>query len=233
MHAVREGVLRRLLKTHVEGQPDRAPRDVLRGLSDRTERPPERVDSQFVLPGGAPEVRVEGRLDPGLAYLVARDHSGRMLLQLLLRDFRDVAEELRRHRPVRIVAQERVLETEPPELVLMFLEVADLWLPDGLLDDHRRQRVAFPRSDPLQHVVDRDMQDPFESLQLTKAQVPLVRQIGRPEDDGRAGVVVHQDAAVAVEDHAAGRLDADRAQLVVLRDAQVLVTREDLQRPEP
>ena len=63
--------------------------------------------------------------------------------------------------------------------------------------------------------------------------MPLVGQVGGPKHDCSAFVVVHEHVAVAVEHWTARRLDPDRAQLVVLRDAQILVARQDLQSPQP
>jgi hypothetical protein len=138
-------------------------------VSDRTERPPERVDAQFVPAGSAPEIGVKRRLDPRLTHLVAGDHTCWTLLELLLRHLRDIAEQLRSQRAVRIVAQERVLETEPAELVLMFLQVVVLDPADRLLHDHRRQRVSFALGDPFQHLSDRHVQDLLEAVQLAQS----------------------------------------------------------------
>ena len=58
--------------------------------------------------------------------------------------------------------------------------------PTRLLHDHRRERIALARGDPRQHLLDRHVDDLREALQLAEAQVPLVRQVGRPERDGGA-----------------------------------------------
>jgi hypothetical protein len=126
----------------------------------------------------------------------------------------------------------RILEVEAAKLVQMLAEIVVLRHTDGFLHDHRRERVALTFRDPLEHVRDGNVQDPLEVLQLAQPEVPLVRQVRRPEDNGGACAVVDENAPVPVEDHAALRLDPDRAELVALRNAEVLVARENLERPK-
>ena len=155
------------------------------------------------------------------------------MLELLLRDLADVAEQLRGDRALRVVAQERARELDARELVPAFPDVVDDWLVDADLDRDRRQRVALALGDPGQHLADRDVHDARKPLQLVLARAPRLRQVGRVELESRAGTVVDERHAVPVEDHAARRFDADRAQLVVLCDAEVLVACQDLERPQP
>src|SRR6185503_17484609 len=104
----------------------------LRPVLDAALRDAERVDAQAVEPGRAAEVVVERGLDAGLPDLVPGDDAERLLFQLLLGDLGHVAEELRREAAVRVVAQERVLQRQAAELVLVLLQVRDLTLADGL-----------------------------------------------------------------------------------------------------
>ena len=183
----------------------------------------------------AAQVRVVAPLHPGLADLVAGGVALPLQqLELRGRDLVHVAEHLGREVAVRVVAQVRVGDADARELLGVLVEVVDRRRPlDVLAHDHRRDRVAAARLDPAQHLVDRDVHDPREPPQLVQARGPGHRQVGRVQLDRRAGDVDHERPAVHVEDLAARRLDADRANLVVERRLQVLRPGKHLQRPEP
>ena len=91
-------------------------------------RPAERVDAQLRRAGDAAQVAVVGRLDAALADLVA----GLVALALRAsssccwRDLADVAEQLRRERVVRVVAEvRRARVVDARELVRVLVEVVD------------------------------------------------------------------------------------------------------------
>ena len=229
----RERLLGRALEVDVDRQPDVVARrrELLR--LDRALRPAERVDADLRCAGRAAQVGVEGRLDPRLADLVAGavvvDRV--LLLQLLLRDLADVAEDLGGERLALVVAQVGVDDLDPRELRPVLLEVLHARLADGRLDDDRRQRVAPARLDRLRDVRDRDLQQPRQALH--HAVTALLGHVGRPELHRRAGHVRDDRPAVAVDDRAARRLHPQRAHLVRLRGDEVAVAGEHLQRPEP
>jgi hypothetical protein len=103
---------------------------------------------------------------------------------------------------------------------------------DADLDRHRRQWIALARRDSGEHLLHGDVENLRERTELCEAGVPRLRQVGRPQLDGRSVDVVHKHVSVAVENRRARGIDTQRAQLVVPRGAQVLVPCEDLQRPE-
>ena len=194
-------------------------------------RPPHRVDADLGLAGHPAEVLVELGLDAGLADLVSGLVQLGVRVELLLRDFADVAEHLRAERLVRIVPQVRLLDLDTREVGLVLVEVRDLVLADGRLHGDRIERVVDPRVDLLRKRDRADVEDPREPPDHLVA--PLRREVADPELHRRARDVVDDHSAVAVEDRAARSLQPDRPQLVALGRSEVRLARQDLQRPEP
>ena len=130
------------------------------------------------------------------------------------------------------MAQVRARELDARELVLALGDVVHLRRVDADLDRYGRQRVALALVDPAQHLGHWHVDDPRQPLQLMAARRPRLRQVGWIQLDRGARPVVDENPAVPVEDDAARRLQPDRAQLVVLGHAQVLVAGKDLERPQ-
>ena len=118
----------------------------------------------------------------------------------------------------------------PGELGLMLEQVVHLALVDRVLDGDRRERVAAVLLDLRGDVGERDLEDPREAAQLLVGAV--LRKVGGPDLHGRRVRVLDEDAAVAVLDRAARRVQAKQAELVVLRGDEELVPGEHLQRPQ-
>ena len=153
-------------------------------------------------------------------------------LELLGRDLARVAEDLRRERRVRVVAQVDLHDLHAGELGLVLVEVVDLLLADRRLDDDRRQRVEAALLDlrgraraarrrGRSRAAGRARSDPPSACRRPRARtaVPATFETTTRPWRSRIGP---RGASTRIE-----------AQLVVLRRVQVLVAREHLQRPEP
>ena len=225
----------RALQVDVERQADRLA-GLRRALEDEPARPvAERVHRPLRQTVASAQVRVVGRLEPGLADHVAGLVALRAeLLQLLRRDLGDVADELGRELAVGVAPEIRVDDLDARELVEVLGEVVDRRVAvHGLADDHRGDRVVLAQLDLGDHLRHRHVDDEREAAQL--GQPGLVRalvQVLRRDRHGGAGDRRHERAAVAVEDLAALGREPQRAHLVVERGLQVLRPGEHLQRPE-
>jgi hypothetical protein len=142
-----------------------------------------------------------------------------------------VPEDVRGHRPVGVVAHVALDEAHARELVLPLAEVEELCARDVLLHHDRVERVVRALVDLARDLGRRHFQHLAETLQHLVA--ALLREVRGPELDRDPRRVPDEDAPLAIADHPARRLDSNRAQLVVLRSAEVLVAGEDLERPEP
>ena len=235
LDALAERALSRLLQADVERQPDVVARHRGPARLEAPERLAERVDAELVHPGRPAQPAVVGRLDPGLADLLAAADVAVLrlleLLQLLGRDLADVAEQLRRQCLVLVVAQIGARHLDAREVGPVLEQRRDLILVHGRLDEDRGQRIALVLLERLRQPRQRHAEDLREPLEHRVA--PLLGQVGRPDPHSRARDVRDDRAARAVEDGAALRLDPDRPQLVVLGRVHVPVAREHLQRPEP
>ena len=114
----------------------------------------------------------------------------------------------------------------------MLLEVVDLVVVDCRLDGDRRQRVGAAVVDLPREARRRYIEHHGEALDHSVAPL-LLRHVPDPELDRRPRHIADDQLALAVEDRTSRRLDADRAELVVLRRVEVARAREHLQRPEP
>ena len=212
MDAVRERPLRRLLELQVERQPQRMARLRDGRLLQLAARPSERVDVHPRRAGDAAEIRVVGGLDAGLA-----DHVAglvallRQRLQLLRGDLADVAEHLRRQRPVRVVADVRRRRLDAGELRRVLGEVVHHRVLRRLPQDDRRHRIALMHLDRGGDLVQRNVRHTRERAELVVAVDVVLRQVGRPELDGGGGGVRDEHVPVPVEDDAARSLDRDGA----------------------
>ena len=229
-----ERPLGRLLQADVERQPDVVARLRRPAGLEAPEWLPERIDAQLIHPRGAAQPAVVGRLDAGLADLLAAADVAVLrlldLLQLLGRDLADVAEQLRPERLVLVVAEVRARDLDAREVRPVLEQRRHLVLVHRGLDEDRRQRIALVLFERLRQPRQRHAQDLREPLEHRVA--PLLRQVGRPDAHRRPGDVRDDRPARAVDDRAALRLDANRPQLVVLGRVHVAVAREHLQRPE-
>ena len=195
---------------------------------------PERVDVHPRRAGDAAEIRVVGGLDAGLADQVARVVALlRQRLQLLRGDLTDVAEHLRRERPVRVVADVRRRRLDAGELRRVLGEVVHHRILRRLPQEDRRDGIALMRLDRGGDLVQRNVRHARQRAELVVAVDVVLRQVGRPELDGGGGGVRDEHVPVPVEDDAARSLDrhgpgADRPRLV-----DVFRPGEHLQRPEP
>src|SRR5207247_6352996 len=93
-HPVLKRLLGRALDLDVDRQPDRATGIGIDGRLELAVRVAERVDPELGLARAPSQVTVVGRLDARLADLVSRLIAGGRVLELLLRDLADVAEQL-------------------------------------------------------------------------------------------------------------------------------------------
>src|SRR5581483_9534262 len=118
-------------------------RPLQRRRLDGARRAATRVDRQLRRPVAAAEVLVVLGLDAGLPDRVRR-LVAELLVRLVLgrRDRTDVAEDVRRERLVRVLAQVALRELHAGERRLVLGEIGDLVRVDAVLDDDRRQRVA-------------------------------------------------------------------------------------------
>ena len=180
----------------------------------------------------AAQEAVERGFDAALADAVA-EVVALHLLQLRLADLADVAEHGRRQLAAWIAAHLRLLDLHAGEVRLALGEEGDGVAGNVVLDRDRRQRVELLLLELLQNVRERHAEHVRQPLKLVAAVPPLGGQVRRPDADRRDGAVVDEQLSVAIEDLAAGRLDAHLAELVVARGAQVVVAGEHLQRPEP
>ena len=195
-------------------------------------RATEGVDGDLRLPRLPAQVLVVLRLHPDLADLVAGPVELRSRVELLLGDLAHVAEDLGRERLVGVVAQEGALDLDSGELRLVLVQVVDLILAHRRLHRDRVDGIGEPLVDLLREDGGLDVQNLGEPLDHV-VPAALLREVADPELHGRARDVVDDHPAAPVEDRAARGLDPDRAQLVSLRIGQVLLTRQNLQRPEP
>ena len=228
LDAVLERVLGRALQLRVERRPQREARLRLLAPQWLRARAPHRVHAQLGQAGRPAEEAVVGELEAcladGIPVAVAAG------LQLILRHVSHMAEDLRRERPVPVVAEVDVVQLEAGEVPSVLLEVEDLLLAEILFQRHRREWIALvlaQQPPELRHRDDQDRREP--------AQHPLpaaARHVRRPDLSGGADPVRDEQAALVVEDRPTRRVDPDRAQLVVLRGGEVLVAGEHLERPE-
>ncbi len=182
----------------------------------------------------ATEDRVVLRLEAGGADPIARLEPlvGR-LLELVGADLGDVAEQLRPERPVRVVADVDLGGGDAGELVLALAQVVDEVLVDVLLERHRvGGKLLGLLADLLLDLVVGHVRDPGQLLELLVASLLVVRQLVGTDLQGQDRLVVDEDAAGAVEDLAARRLDLDLADAVGVRLLQVGLAGEDLEEPE-
>ncbi len=203
------------------------------GRHDGTLRPAVRVHVQPLRAGDAAEIGVVRRLNARLSDLVARHVAElRVASELRRRDLADVAEQLRRERVVRVLADVRAAYDHAGELVLVLREVRDHGVARCVPDDHRRDEVAAAAFDRRRDLVQRRPRHAREPAQLRVALVVDLRQVVRPELHRLSRVVEHNHAAVPVEDRPARGEDPQRAVRVGLRLVDVLRSCEHLQRPE-
>ena len=233
-----DAVAQRALCGALQVDVDRQPQRVAEGVARLHHREPlltsARVEGPLFLAVLAAQVRVVGRLDTRLS-----DRIGRLvalaleLLVLSRRDLPDVAEDLRGERLIGIGAKEAVLELNAGELALVLGDVVVLVALDAPLHDHRRQRVVAVLVEARDHVLHADAGDDRKRAELRALGRPRLGQVRRPQHDARAGDVADEQAAVAVANGAARRLDAARPHPVVVRGREVALAREHLERPEP
>ena len=235
MDAVLQRLLRGLLELQVDGEADVVARLRDRRRLETAARPAERVDVHACASCHTAQVRVVRRLHPALADLVA----GAIALlqatrQLGRGDFPDVAEHLRRERVVRVVADERAPRRDARELRRVLVQIEDHRVARRLAHGHRRDEVVggAPRFDARGDLVQRHARELRDRAQLGIAGRVHLRQVGRPQQDRGGGRVRHERHAGAVEDLAARRLHAHRAERVCSRLVDVLRPSEHLQRPE-
>ena len=204
---IEDRALGRPLQVDVECQPDRLAGHRRPLRQHLAVGPPERVDAQLLQPRPPAQVRVVSRFEPGLTDLVP----GCVALaperpQLLGRDLGDVADELCCERAVRIAPQVRVDDLHPGEVVFVLEEVVHERLAlDRLADGHRRDDIVAPPLDPDEDLEQRDVHDLREASELEQADVPVRRQVGRPELHRGPGRGRDERMAGAVEDLAALR----------------------------
>ena len=120
------------------------------------------------------------------------------LVELLLGDLADVAEEVRGERAVLVPAELRVRDLDARELGLMLVEVVRLRVVDARLHDHRRERVVPLRADRPTELLLRHLEERREPLHDPVALA--LRHVGGPELDDGAGHVRDERRAVAVEE---------------------------------
>ena len=235
-HAVRERLLRRPLELVVDREPE-----AVAGLRHLAElalagHAPERVDVHAPEAGLSAEVRVVGSLDPGLADPVAGGESPRLSLgQLLGRDLGLVAEDLRCDRSLLVPAQVGLGDLHSGKLGLVLEQEGRPAIAHVGADGHRCQRIVGELLGDLgAHDLRAQAEDAGEAEEhRVPAGVGHVLERRRPHLDERSGHVGDEHVAVPVDDRAALRLEAEAADLVVLRVREVLVARDHLQRPEP
>src|ERR671914_287873 len=139
---VGERVLSRALQLGVQGQPQSVPRDRLRAKERGARRPAERVDAEAREPRLSAQELVVRTFDPALADAVAEAVAAE-LLQLILRDLADLAEQLSRQGAVAVAAYVRVLDADAGELRLALLEELHLGLGRSSLDRDGRDGIAL------------------------------------------------------------------------------------------
>ena len=124
-------------------------------------------------------------------------------------------------------------ELHARELRDVLLEVDDLVLPQPSLHDDRRQRIAGVPVQQREDVLGRDAGQAGERA-AARCAAPASSSAGRPATARpRARDVLDDDVAVRSSTGPRGASMRSVAHAVVVRDRQVLVAREHLQRPEP
>jgi hypothetical protein len=195
----------------------------------------ERVDVDASGARAAAKVRVVSGLDAGLPNPVARRVAlVDSVLELLLRDLADVAEDLGGNPALVVAPQRHLADLDAREVVLVLEEVIDLRVGNVRLDRDRCEKVVLPclevalhlpvpEAEELRHAAER-------LLPLLGAQ-PVERS--RPKLRDGARDVRHEHLPVPVEDRAARRRSPEGPDLVVARFVEVLLAGDDLERPEP
>ena len=206
--AVADRALRGSLQPDIDRQLDGVPGLGTAAELERAARAAGGVHADLREARSSAKELVGHRLDTRLADLVARPVPlAGQRLELSGRHLADVAEQLRRDRLVRVVAQIGLDDLDAGEVDLVLLEVRDLVVAHGDLDGDGVDWVVLARVDVGGELVHRDIEDSREPADLGIA--PVLRQVADPELDCRAGSVVDDHGPVAVENRAARRLDAD------------------------
>ncbi len=194
-----------------------------------------RVDALRSQTGDPTQVFVEGRLDAGLPDHVSRpDRAAGIALDLLLRGRADVAESLSRKPTLWIVANVARRDLDAGELIGALEDVVALPAVDVPFGDDRVERIVLPLVDLAIEPARPDAENVGQLLEhrVARRSVTFPGQLRVPNTHLVGEPVLNQDVALGVDDRAARSLKANRPDLVVLGDAQVVVARDDLKRPE-
>jgi hypothetical protein len=183
----------------------------------------------------APEEAVVLVFDPRLADQIPLLEAGiAWLLQLLRGHLANVAEEMRGHGALPVLAGEDPLDADPREALLVLAQVEDLVGAQPLGQDHRAaHRLLLRLPDLLLDLPGGHPRDSLEPAHQRRALGTGLGQVLGLHLERHVGSVGDQHLAVAVEDVATRRLHPDLPHPVVVGQAQVLVAREHLQVPEP
>ncbi len=194
---------------------------------------PQGVDLDPLAPGRAAQELVVGVLDASLADDVAGPQARlRGPPQLVRRDLADEAEQVGRHRPVLVLADVGAVDAHPREPLPVLEQVEEQPSVDPLAQHDRVAGVLGRFADPAADRRLREAEQAAEAPELGPAGPGIARQVGGAHLQGHDRPVVDQDPAVAIEDLAARRMDADVEDAVVLSEGAVVLAVEHLDRPE-
>ena len=183
----------------------------------------------------AAQEAVVGRLDAGLADAIVQVHALVLgLLELLGGHLADPADHLRGQVVMGVEAQVDGVHGDAREVGLALADVGVDVLADvalhGRVGERQRPQLRTHRGADLRLV---HLEHGCQALVEGRLHGLRLRQLVRADRDRVAGAVVHQHVAVAVHDLAPRGLDQDVPNLVVAGLGEVVVTRQDLQVPEP
>ncbi len=164
------------------------------------------------------------------------DHVARLvefvarIVEHLLRDFADVSDHVRHESVFRIEAPVDHDGVEITQLVAVRFDERQLVRRDVIFQHHRlRRRLRRESPDARPYFLRGNVQPGGDLLDVRRIRLQLLAQ----EQHRERRIVVHDDAAFAVEYLAARRQDGHLADAVLLRQRLVLIAARDLQTRKP
>jgi hypothetical protein len=223
-----------ILQAHVEREPH-----LVAGLSllaaQLADHAAERVDLHLAGAGGAAQRQIVFLLDAVLADAKAGQFQERIvaLLQLLLRDGGDIADDVGHVAAIGVVARLADIDVDAWQLGRVDAEAAHL-LPGEVLA-HRDRHEGAPAMRLAQHALHVMLAEVDQVRELEQRRlhpVGVVRLLGH-EDEAVVLNVDRQIVAVAVGDEASGRRQQAEVDAVLLRQNLVALALDHLQVVEP
>ena len=193
---------------------------------------PTGVDLDFLVTGNAVQLELVLLLQPGFSDVIRPLIVGRLFLgldvvQILLVDAVDVADDVRRRRAERVVPEQPRLDIHPWKQITVRRETGHLFVAQARADRDALEGLALFKQFAETPPVLRLNVDVFADR--VDGRVKTLLKLCRRDLERERRVVARQDKAIAILDHAPIRCDRHQRNPVVLRASNVVLVLDDLQ----